>query len=175
MADVPNHRRCPRCYFCRRVAGQLCCLRNAPVPDPATGRARWPTVEPTDFRGAFCHTTPVPNRKSSIIDDKSQGALPVHTDAFGDYCKIPLSQGKFAKVDPEDYIWLSQFRWCCKIDVHACYAVRTVQVNGRSKRIFMHRQIMNDASRKRSPAGFFFLAFPDSGQHNRLTSCDGHS
>ncbi len=83
-----------------------------------------------------------PNHKSKIINHKFDG-LPVFADQFGDYCKIPLTQGKFAKVDPEDYVWLSQFRWCCKMNVENCYAVRNVQTHGRSKRIYMHRLIRN--------------------------------
>ncbi len=68
--------------------------------------------------------------------------LPVHTDSFGDYCKIPLTQGRFAKVDPEDYLWLSQFRWCCKNSPRSIYAVRNVTVGGKSTRVYMHRLIM---------------------------------
>ena len=84
-----------------------------------------------------------PNHKSQIVNHKCEAGLPVFADAFGDYCKVPLTQGKFAKVDPEDYVWLSQFRWCCKMNVDNCYAVRTVQVHGKPKRIYMHRLIMN--------------------------------
>lgn len=29
-------------------------------------------------------------------------------------CLIPLTQGKFAKVSPEDYEYLSQFKWCAQ-------------------------------------------------------------
>lgn len=154
----PPARQCGCCYFTRQIAGQLCCVRNAPTPDPATGRARWPIIEPTDLCGRFRPLIPTRNRKSQIENHKSDAsalnqksqivnhkspALPIHTDSFGDYCKIPLTQGKFAKVDPEDYVWLSQFRWCCKHNIDACYAVRHVQVRGKSKRIYMHRLIMN--------------------------------
>jgi len=69
--------------------------------------------------------------------------LPIYEDEFGPYCKIPLTQNRFAKVDPEDYLWLAQFRWCCKVGRDRCYAVRHIQEHGRTKRIFMHRQIMN--------------------------------
>jgi len=157
----PPARQCGSCYFGRQVAGQLCCVRNPPAPDPATAQARWPIVQPTDHCGAFYHKPPnphsqSPDNQSSIINHQSQAPVPtiinnqssiinplIHSDHFGDYCKIPLTQGKFAKVDPEDYLWLSQFRWCCKMNVDNCYAVRHVQVRGKSKRIYMHRQIMN--------------------------------
>jgi hypothetical protein len=82
--DTPNERRCDRCYFCRDLAGTLQCLRNPPVLDLATGEARWPTVQPTDFCGAFCRDAPNPqpeitpaaptasalNQKSQIINAK---------------------------------------------------------------------------------------------------------
>jgi len=159
MTEAASPRQCDHCYFCRRLAETLHCVRNPPTADPATGQARWPIVQPTDRCGAFCHDAPNPNQKSKIKNQKSEApapnhksqiknhkcppGLPVYRDAFGDYCKIPLTQGRFAKVDPEDYLWLSQFRWSAKIGPHAIYAVRTIQVAGRSKRIYMHRQIMN--------------------------------
>jgi len=131
-------RQCGRCYFSRRVAGRLRCVRNAPVLDG--GRTRWPCVKPTDICGCFRHTDDGPIEH----DHWPRNDLPIYHDALGDYCRIPLSQGKFAKVDPEDYIWLSQFRWCCKQSPDTCYAVRHVQVaKGRTKRIYMHRLIMN--------------------------------
>ena len=58
-----------------------------------------------------------------------------------------MTKGLFVKVDPEDYIWLSQFRWHCKVNKDAVYAVRTIQVKGRSQRIYLHRLLMN------TPAG----------------------
>jgi hypothetical protein len=47
---------------------------------------------------------------------------------------IPLGGGLYAYVDAEDYEWLNQWHW----RAHGGYAAR----NERSKRIFMHRQIM---------------------------------
>ncbi len=140
MSELPNERQCGRCYFCRDMAGTLQCLRNPPTLDLATGEARWPRVQSTDFCGAFSHDAP--NHQSSIINYQSEG-VPLYHDDFGDYCRIPLTQGRFAKVDPEDYLWLAQFRWSAKISPHAVYAVRTVEVDGCSQRIFMHREIMN--------------------------------
>lgn len=56
---------------------------------------------------------------------------------------IPLTQGKFAIVDDEDYDWLMQWRW------HYCqgYARRTVHtpmIKGKRKTsvILMHREIL---------------------------------
>ena len=139
MNEVVTTRHCERCYFCRRLDGALCCVKDPPIADRRTGRARWPQVEPTDTCGGFRYADGCP----LDTDHWPRNALPLCTDAFGDYCKIPLTQGRFAKVAPADYLWLSQFRWCSKIDAATCYAVRHIQVNGRTRRIFMHRQIMN--------------------------------
>jgi len=143
------------------MAGQLCCVRNPPAPDPATGRACWPCVQLTDICGLFRHAGDCPIDR----DPWPRRDLPIHTDRFGDYCKIPLTQGKFAKVDPEDYIWLSQFRWCCKHNVDTCYAVRTVQIRGKSKRIYMHRLIMN------TPAHLVCDHINHDGLDNRERNC----
>ncbi len=52
--------------------------------------------------------------------------------------KIPLTQGKFAIVDDEDYEWLNQFKWCAHRIYNNYYAER--RVNGRL--LYMHREIM---------------------------------
>jgi hypothetical protein len=181
MPDPPTTRQCDRCYFSRQIGERLCCIRNAPTADPATGQARWPIIHPTDYCGRFhpaasnrqceiknqsCRASGhSPNRNSSIVNRKCEAALPVFADSLGPYCKIPLTQGRFAKVDPEDYVWLSQFRWSCKVGPDACYAVRTVQVHGRSVRIFMHRQIMN------TPAGLVCDHINHDGLDNRRKNC----
>jgi hypothetical protein len=158
-------RECRSCCFCRQIGEALLCVRNAPTPDPITGRAIWPQVRVGDYCGDFRladasreaslvkreagvedqsgrNAASDPNSKSSIVNSKSQIGLPVFADEFGPYCKIPLTQNRFAKVDPADYIWLSQFRWCCKTGKDTCYAIRHIQDHGRTKRIHMHRQIM---------------------------------
>lgn len=52
--------------------------------------------------------------------------------------KIPLSQGKFAIVDDEDYEWLSQWRWF----LDGRYVKKSEWINGKSKLFTMHRVIM---------------------------------
>jgi hypothetical protein len=52
---------------------------------------------------------------------------------------IPLTRGKFAIVDADDYQFLSKYTWFAEGTSKHCYAVR--KKNGRS--IKMHRQIMN--------------------------------
>jgi len=135
--DKPTERNCRACYFARIIADTLHCVRQSPDIDYSTGQARWPVVKEDDICGQFRYGEDNPLEK----DYWPRCDLPIYTDRFGDYCKIPLTKGRFAKVDPEDYIWLSQFRWHCKTNVNAIYAVRTVSINGKSKRIYMHRLI----------------------------------
>ncbi len=64
--------------------------------------------------------------------------------------EIPLTQGKVAIVDDEDYEWLNQWKWTAqehKGDEKGWYAVRNVQRNGKISRIMMHRFIMKVNSR----------------------------
>jgi hypothetical protein len=58
--------------------------------------------------------------------------------------KIPLTQGKFAVVDPEDFQKLNAHKWFVKKSGNNIfYAIRAMRrVNGRKKNISMHRQIM---------------------------------
>ena len=54
--------------------------------------------------------------------------------------KIPLTQGKYAIVDDEDYEWLSQWKWfCVKVGGGIYYAARNDKKTGI---ILMHRQIL---------------------------------
>ena len=58
---------------------------------------------------------------------------------------IPLTQGKYAIVDPEDYERLSKYKWYAKKCGKTFYASRTVWTGKNNKRIniTMHRQILN--------------------------------
>ena len=49
---------------------------------------------------------------------------------------IPLTQGKYALVDDDDYEWLNQWKWCLG---SRGYAVRSV--HNPHKTILMHREI----------------------------------
>lgn len=59
---------------------------------------------------------------------------------------IPLTHGKVAIVDSEDYKWLSQFKWRAQKSgkrPDSFYAVRNVTIEKRRTTIQMHRQIMH--------------------------------
>jgi len=58
------------------------------------------------------------------------------------FCRIPLSQGKFAIVDPDDYFWLSTFKWYAAKGSLTYYAVHSIFKKG-SKRhqLKMHREV----------------------------------
>lgn len=57
---------------------------------------------------------------------------------------IPLTKGKFAIVDDEDYQYLSQWKWYCS---NTGYAVRT-DYRGRKKTISLHR-VVTDCPRNK--------------------------
>ena len=53
--------------------------------------------------------------------------------------QIPLTQGKFALVDDEDFEYLNQFKWCALKRPHTFYAVRNLpNGKGKQKLIGMH-------------------------------------
>lgn len=60
---------------------------------------------------------------------------------------IPLTQGKYAIVDRQDFEYLSQFQWYT-VRSHdngqpISYAARSVNVNGKKVRSWMHVELMN--------------------------------
>ncbi len=62
--------------------------------------------------------------------------------------KIPLTQGKVAIVDDEDYEELSQFKWFAQKEPCTYYAARRIYLgngakNPKQKTIRMHRLLMN--------------------------------
>jgi hypothetical protein len=61
--------------------------------------------------------------------------------------EIPLSQGKTALVDDEDFEYLNQWKWCAVSSKtrNTFYALRTINVssvNDKCRQIRMHREIM---------------------------------
>ncbi|MHC4573173.1 MAG: HNH endonuclease [Planctomycetota bacterium] len=59
--------------------------------------------------------------------------------------RIPLSQGKFAIVDPDDYEHLNKYKWHASKNASTFYAKRNLypKRKGKPTTIPMHRQIMN--------------------------------
>jgi hypothetical protein len=51
---------------------------------------------------------------------------------------IPLTRGKFAKVDDADFDWLMQWTWCCSA---SGYAVRSARGKTGHRWFFMHKEI----------------------------------
>jgi hypothetical protein len=60
----------------------------------------------------------------------------------GKFKEIPLTQGKVAIVDAEDFEWLSQRKWQAEKHRNTFYARRT-SYNPSKKNIKMHRLILN--------------------------------
>ncbi len=57
---------------------------------------------------------------------------------------IPLTGGLFAIVDAVDYPYLSQFKWCAKLDKgeQTYYALRGVRKGDKTETILMHHEII---------------------------------
>jgi hypothetical protein len=72
--------------------------------------------------------------------------------------RIPLTQGKYAIVDPEDYGRLSKYKWHLNTAVYTNYACRNIMVGTKKVKIKMHRQILK-------PPGHLFI---DHINHNGL-------
>ena len=60
--------------------------------------------------------------------------------------RIPLTQGRFAIVDPQDYQRLSRYKWrlCRTKGKNVLYAERSLRLpNGKYSRLLMHRQLID--------------------------------
>jgi hypothetical protein len=76
--------------------------------------------------------------------------------------KIPLTKGKFAIVDPDDYEHLSKYRWSARKMCNVFYALRkTVSKDGRRTEILMHRCII------KPPPGMLVDHINHNGLDNR--------
>src|SRR5690348_17197510 len=56
--------------------------------------------------------------------------------------EIPLTQGKVALVDDEDFDFLNQWKWHAVKWKNGFYARRNLKIDGVMKNIMMHRVIM---------------------------------
>jgi len=77
--------------------------------------------------------------------------------------KIPLTKGKYAIVDPEDYDRLSNHKWLAHASRRTFYASRAVRTKngGRQKFLWMHREIL------RLPDGILVDHINRNGLDNR--------
>ena len=63
--------------------------------------------------------------------------------------RIPLTQGKYAIVDPEDYERIAKYKWFAIRFERGYYAVRTAKDSkGRQRNVRMHREIMGEPKGK---------------------------
>lgn len=58
-------------------------------------------------------------------------------------CRIRLTEGKVAIVDPEDWVVLNRKVWRAKLGRGGWYAQAKIRRNGRTRYIYMHRLIAN--------------------------------
>jgi DNA polymerase-1 len=66
------------------------------------------------------------------------------------FCRIPLTQGKYAIVDPDDYRRLSKYKWYVVGRPGSQYAVRShTTKNAKRSAIYMHREVI------KAPDDFF--------------------
>lgn len=56
---------------------------------------------------------------------------------------IPLTQGKIAIVDAEDYEWLSKYKWSALKGKYTFYATRIVEKHKTKTAILMHREVLS--------------------------------
>lgn len=75
---------------------------------------------------------------------------------------IPLTQGKFAIVDAEDYDLLAKYKWYCQRSGNRFYALR--RNPQRQTRTTMHRQILH------APEGLFVDHIDGDGLNNRKSN-----
>lgn len=57
--------------------------------------------------------------------------------------EIPLTQGKVALVDDEDFDYLNQWKWQAQKSRYTYYAQRAIKLNNKRTKIMMHRLILN--------------------------------
>jgi hypothetical protein len=88
------------------------------------------------------------------------------------YRLVPLTQGLYAKVDPDMFYIVSQYKWYARKSAQTYYATTTQYRNGRRSDIHMHRLIMQlkpspPPSAVTSIFGIFTRhSFSDGGLHS---------
>jgi hypothetical protein len=110
-----------RCQNCCRPIEAIASNRTILICNKKQGsQAKYFVVEPN----ATCTNF---NARATAPPPESDGAR-----------LIPLTRGKFAIVDPDDYDRLSKHKWCATKNGQTFYACRA----SRGKKIFMHHEIM---------------------------------
>lgn len=145
MGEKKSVGTCGGCRFGRDFGDGLRCIKDPPSVNQETGEAVWPCVRITDTCREF---RPAGDGRDLVVDRRLRGMIPIYRDKEGDYCKIPLTRGHYAKVDPEDYCWLSQFRWHYVRTGRTFYAVRSDYSGGRGRKNWIR-----DSGRVRTGSG----------------------
>lgn len=83
---------------------------------------------------------------------------------------IPLTQGKVAIVDDEDFEWLSKWNWCCQKNRNCIYAKRAFWKNKKRRCIWMHREII-DAQKGKVVNHIDFNGLNNQKKNLQLCTC----
>ena len=122
MGTPPRRRTCRDCRFRLNLKGStppiLICSHKAGL-DPG-----WWRVDPAESCANFEAPRPDPDIITAALDAGAK--------------LIPLTQGKLAIVDPEDYHRLNKYKWFATKGRRTYYAARRAQ----GRQIWMHRQIL---------------------------------
>ena len=110
--------------------------------------------------GKLCLVEPKGCCRNFQIKSKSSGRRETKSSHTEDIRYIPLTQGKFAIVDAEDYDWLSRYDWFAMKSKQTYYAHR----HSNGKILSMHREIM------RAPKGMICDHKNHNGLNNRKSN-----
>ena len=72
--------------------------------------------------------------------DRGRETRPIQID--GDVARVPLTQGFVALIDAEDAAAVGQWCWCAEVRDNSTYAARSTKLDGKSRRVFLHRFLM---------------------------------
>ncbi|MDI6449480.1 hypothetical protein [Anaerobaca lacustris] len=140
---------CANCVYAKRaeVGWLYLALRRWPAMRICSAWADAPGRTCAVHMGSVCRNfRPRPGVQITVPDDGG--------------CRIPLTQGQFAIVDPENLKELSEHKWCAMRGKHTYYACR----QEKGKTVFMHRQIMQ------TPPGMVVDHIDLNGLNNRVSN-----
>jgi hypothetical protein len=124
-----SHKRCHSCIYAVKAEGKTKSVRVCTNRDDAPGKLF--LLE----KQAACRNFRTPKKiiRTKVIQPKDEKIR-----------FIPLTQGKFAIVDAEDYEHLSKYKWYAVYAGGKFYAYRSVKYRA----VSMHRQIMGEPKGK---------------------------